>query len=143
MRGMRDFQKDADYVMECVDLLCEQFSGWRYRSVMGLERCWRPPTDVYETEDSLFIVCEIAGVRKADYQVDVEGNRLTISGVREERCLQSKTFYHCMEIDYCFFERNFPIPEDVNIKGMEVSYKNGLLEIKLPKKTRSRNIPIE
>lgn len=138
-----DFDRNVRHVQEGMDLLFQQLSGMRHTPVIMGERKWRPPTDVYETNDSLIIICEIAGMDESDFEITIEENELTIRGERKEIHTEGKTTYHNKEIDHGPFERNFQIPQYVNTDGIKASYHDGFLEVTLPKSGPSREIPVE
>jgi len=143
MGDEHNFYREIRRIQEGMDLLFNQFSGWPHTPVLTDERRWRPPTDVYETNDSLIIICEIAGMQEDDFEITIEENELTIRGERNESPTEGKTTYHNKEIENGPFERNFRMPEYVNTDAIVATYRNGFLEVKLRKTTLSRDIPIE
>jgi HSP20 family protein len=99
---------------------------WRVRA-----NVWHPPTDVYETEDSLVVKMEIAGMRDEDLEVVVQGNLLMISGTRSDS-LERKA-YHQMEIPFGRFSVSIELPVRVNTDNASAEYKDGFLTIQFPK----------
>ncbi|MCX7755690.1 MAG: Hsp20/alpha crystallin family protein [Anaerolineales bacterium] len=99
---------------------------WRVRS-----NVWHPPTDIYETEDSLVVKMEIAGMRDEDLEVAVQGNILMISGSRSDT-LERKA-YHQMEIPFGRFSVGIELPVLVNMENANAEYKDGFLTIQFPK----------
>jgi HSP20 family protein len=106
--------------------------GWQVRSSL-----WRPPTDIYETEDNLIIKVEIAGMREEDIEVAVENNLLLISGVRSD-VPEQRAYYHQMEIQSGKFEIKAEIPTAVNVEQAAALYKDGFLTVTLPKITTQK-----
>jgi len=92
---------------------------------------WRPPTDVFETEDSLVVKMEIAGMRDEDIEVAVQDNLLLISGNRFDS--QERKAYHQMEIPFGKFSTGIELPVQVNTDTATAEYKDGFLTILLPK----------
>ncbi len=92
---------------------------------------WTPDTDIYETDEGLMIIIDIAGVKKEEIQVILEGQVLTISGVRQEPAV-TKKYIHRLEIDFGHFERSFRIPLDIHIDKIEARYEEGFLYVWLP-----------
>lgn len=92
---------------------------------------WTPPTDVYETDSSVIVRVEVAGMERQDFQVVLSGDTLTISGVRRDPA--TKLGYHQMEIRYGEFATQVRIRCPVNQEGVEASYDNGFLCVTLPK----------
>jgi HSP20 family protein len=91
-----------------------------------------PAVDVFETEEELIVVMDIAGLKREDIQVTLKDNVLKIYGNRSPHLGSCK--YHQMEINYGPFERLLHIPISVDTQNMSATYKDGLLEIKLTKK---------
>lgn len=101
---------------------------------------WRPPTDVYETEDSFVIQVEIAGMRGADFSVSLQDRLVTISGVRQDA--RDARAYHQMEIHFGEFRTDVELPGPFERETMEASYNDGYLRLVLPK-PKTRKIEIE
>ncbi len=92
---------------------------------------WRPPTDVYHTEDTLFIRLEIAGMQAVNFNITVQHNVLTVQGVRpapQERCA-----YQQMEIRYGEFLSEVALPVAVAVNEAQAEYRDGFLTISLPR----------
>jgi HSP20 family protein len=100
--------------------------SWHVRSTT-----WRPPTDLYETEESCVIKVEVAGMRDEDFEVAFENNLLIIRGQRPD--LNEKRAYHQMEIRFGTFEIVVEVPVIVDIEKAIAEYKDGFLVINLPK----------
>jgi HSP20 family molecular chaperone IbpA len=101
---------------------------------------WRPPTDVYETEASLFVRVEIAGMREEDFTIQLDGRALSIRGARQD-ITERRAFYQ-MEIQYGEFSVEIELPVAVVPEKVEAVYANGILKIVLPK-ARSHHIRVE
>jgi HSP20 family protein len=108
-----------------------------------LERSFHPPMDIYETEGSLIVVMEIAGMRGDDIQVFFEKDLLVISGTRTESTSFPKTHLHQMEIDYGYFERTLRIPFPLNVDEIKATYREGFLFVTIPKKRESVSQAVE
>lgn len=92
---------------------------------------WRPPTDVYEVEDAVFVRVEIAGMRQNEFSISIDGHTLIIRGNRSNTF--SRRIYHQMEISYGEFGCEVEIPADVDIDQAQAEYRDGFLNIILPK----------
>ena len=93
---------------------------------------WKPPTDVYETADSVVVHMDIAGMRAGDFHVELSDGILTISGERLAR-REGKRHYHAMEIQIGPFERRLRIPAPVDPDSVQAGYESGFLEVRLRK----------
>ena len=95
------------------------------------EAVWCPPTDVYETDDNVVVVVEIAGLHEGDYAVVLSGRMLLISG--ERRDAVEKLVYQQMEIRHGRFRSQVHLPWALEPLGQQASYENGFLKIVLSK----------
>ena len=94
---------------------------------------WRPATDIYDTDNALVIKTELPGIGKDDVSIDVKGNVLTIKGERSfDKEIKEENYYR-KERSFGKFQRSFALPEAVNPEVIKANFKNGVLEIKVPK----------
>lgn len=107
------------------------------------ERAWNPPTDVFETGDSLNIRIELAGVQEKDIYVKVNNNYLIIRGKRSDDQHVVKENFHLMEIQYGSFERIFKLPENMEVTEISATLKNGFLLVIIPKDSNSKQFTVE
>lgn len=105
-------------------------------------RMWEPAVDVYETATEVVVLVELAGVKKDEIQMIVDGRTLVIRGIRQETGMQVKRNFHQMEIHRGPFERSVFLPVTVDPDKTKASYKDGLLEIVLPKVQRARTLRV-
>lgn len=106
---------------------------------LSRETVWRPPTDVYETDDRIVVLVEIAGLSPGDYEILLDGRTLIISGERRDPA--EKLAYQQMEIRHGRFFAQVPLPWALENTGYEASYENGFLKVVLPK-ARARRVPV-
>lgn len=99
---------------------------------------WRPPTDVYETDDALVVKMVISGASEKDISIVLEDNTLLISGKRLDPSDHKKLCFYLMEIRYGYFERSIRLPKYVDEDKIEAHYKNGFLAIVIPKSKEPR-----
>jgi HSP20 family molecular chaperone IbpA len=104
------------------------------------EAVWRPPTDVYETDESAVVIVEIAGLREGDYDISLLGRTLVISGDRRDPA--EKLTYQQMEIRYGKFRTQVYLPWPIDSSAIDVQYESGLLKVKL-RKAQVRRIPVQ
>ncbi len=101
---------------------------------------WRPPTDVFETEDAIIVRVEVAGMRESDFSIIIDGRYLQIRGVRADA--QERRAYYQMEIPFGEFSAEVKLPREVVMDGAEAFYSNGFLRVVLPV-ARPRKIQVE
>ena len=93
---------------------------------------WVPHTDVYATEDALFIKVELAGMKSENLQLTAEEHTLKISGERPDESRSAKINFLVMEIDYGPFETILELPPGYDLSQAQASYLNGFLTVKVP-----------
>jgi HSP20 family protein len=123
---------------EMLGLLGEPVAGQRWVSARQ-HKIWRPPTDVYETDDSMVVKVEIAGMEEGDFSISLSGKRLIISGLRRDPA--AKLGYQQMEILYGHFETDVHLARAIEEDKIEATYQNGFLSVRLPK-AKPRQVPV-
>jgi HSP20 family protein len=94
---------------------------------------WAPPVDIFEKNDNLVIRAEIPGVQKEDVDVRIENGVLTLHGERkQETDIEDENAYR-MERVYGMFTRSFTLPTTVDAAKVTANYKDGVLEVTVPK----------
>ncbi len=93
---------------------------------------WVPNTDVYATECGLVIKVELAGMKREDLELTVEGNRLRINGQRPDGCRGPKCKFLVMEINYGSFESVIELPDGYDLSQAKAAYQNGFLRVDVP-----------
>ena len=98
---------------------------------------WAPPVDVAEDADKILVRVEVPGMNEKDLKVNYEDGLLTISG---ERTFEKKDDrnYHRIERSYGSFVRSFTLPRSVDVTKIAAAYRNGILEVEIPKLEESR-----
>ena len=102
--------------------------GW---AAVRQQRKWRPSTDVYETEESVIVKVEIAGMSEQDFCVSLSNRNLSISGARRDP--DCKLSYQQLEIPYGQFSTEVFLPYAVERDEIRATYDNGFLTVVLPK----------
>ena len=102
------------------------------RGGSGSEAVWTPNTDVYLTDAGLVIKVELAGMRREDLELTVEGNQLRISGVRHDVCREAQCKFVLMEINYGPFESVIDLPPGYDPGNAKAAYHNGFLRVDVP-----------
>lgn len=103
-----------------------------------------PDTEIKETKDSYVVNIDLPGVREQDLEVSVTGNRLTVSGKREEEERSEEDRFFAYERSYGAFNRSFVMPEAADLDRLDAELRDGVLRISVPKKAemQPRRIPI-
>ena len=94
---------------------------------------WTPAVDMYENDQALILKAELPGFSKDDVHVELKDNLLTLKGERKRELDVKDAQYHRVERAYGAFQRSFMLPVSVDAEKAEATFKDGVLELKLPK----------
>ncbi len=101
-----------------------------------------PAVNVKETDDDYQIHVAAPGLRKGDFRVNLENDRLTICSEKQDEQKEDEENYTRREFRYQSFQRSFHVPEDlVDAEKINASYGEGILTVKLPKREEARPKP--
>jgi len=126
--------------------LFDSFFGRPLATATGTEsRVWMPVVDMYETKDELILNFELPGVREKEVSLSITGDLLTVRGERQFNQQLNDDHYYHMERAYGKFERTVQLPMPVQTGRVTASYRDGVLEVKLPKaeEVRPKEIKID
>jgi len=106
-----------------------------------------PSVDIFEEGDDIVVKTELPGMTKDDIEVNLTENTITISGEKKrEEKVERDNYYH-LERSYGSFRRSFDLPAEVQTDKAKASFKNGVLEVRIPKteeaKKKVQKIKIE
>lgn len=102
-----------------------------------------PPVDVFEDANALVLQAELAGVKREDVEISVDGNVLTLKGVRKLEPEKEGRRYHRIERSYGSFVRQFQLPTNVDPTSIDAQLTDGILTLHLPKKDELKPRRIE
>lgn len=104
---------------------------------------WSPVVDISEDEKEYAIKAELPDVKKEDIKLNVHDDVLTITGERKYEKEEKGKKYHRVERAYGSFMRSFTLPEDADGTKVTAEYKDGLLNVRLPKSEKAKPKTIE
>ena len=104
---------------------------------------WVPTVDISETDGEYLIKAELPEVKKEDVKVTLEDGVLTIQGQRRQEKEEKTTKYHRIERSYGTFVRSFSLPDQVNESGVKAEFKDGVLNLHIPKSEKAKPRAIE
>ncbi|MBW2092757.1 MAG: Hsp20/alpha crystallin family protein [Deltaproteobacteria bacterium] len=110
------------------DFFTSSFFG---RSLEGMD--WVPAVDISEAENEIVINVEVPGMDAKDIDISLNGRILTIKGERKQEQEEKEKNYHRIERRYGSFSRSFELPADVDANEVKAGYKDGVLNLHLPK----------
>ena len=104
---------------------------------------WSPRVDIAETDNSFVIKAEIPEVKKEDVKVTVDNGVLTIRGERKQENEEKGRKCHRIERYYGSFTRSFTLPDNVDEAKIEASFRDGMLNLQIPKTEAAKSKAIE
>jgi HSP20 family protein len=104
---------------------------------------WMPLVDVLEDDKEYLIKVELPEVQKNDVRVTVENGTLLVSGERKFEKEEKSHRYHRTERGFGRFERSFSLPEDADPAKVAAGFKDGILNVHLPKSEKAQPKQIE
>jgi len=102
-----------------------------------------PAFEVKETKEGYLFTADVPGVEQANLEISVTGNRLTVSGKREEAKEESGETYYACERSYGSFTRSFTLPEGGDPEHIHADLKAGVLTISVPKSPTTKTKKVE
>lgn len=123
---LEDFQREMNRLLDLK--LNRSFKTGNGSSV------WAPAVDILDEKDHVRVRADIPGMKREDIEVSWENNRLTLKGEKkDEREVKDKDYVRS-ERYYGAFHRTFSLPEGIDAAKVNATYKDGVLDVILPKK---------
>jgi HSP20 family protein len=137
--------RDFASVQEDVNRVLNDVFGRRLMTDHGGVAAWQPPIDVEEQPDRYTLHVELPGMKLEDIKITLENNQLVIRGEKTRTEEQKSGVYHRIERAYGAFERSFTLSHAVKSDKIEATYRDGVLEVTVPKaeEAKAREIPIK
>ena len=104
---------------------------------------WSPAVDVQETDNEYVIKADLPDVKKEDVKVELLDGALTIEGERQQEKEEKGKKFHKIEREYGKFLRRFALPNEVDPGKVQAEFKNGVLNVHLPKSATVKPKAIE
>lgn len=98
---------------------------------------WVPPVDVAETQEKIVVRAEVPGMKQEDITIEFENGLLSIRGERKLVKEEGVTF-HRVERTFGNFSRSFTLPRTIDPEHITATYRDGVLEIEVPKKEEAK-----
>jgi HSP20 family protein len=114
---------------------------WRRRELVPRQ----PAIEIAEDKETVIVKAEIPGLKKEDLQVNLSNSLLTIRGERKQAAEKKGKGYYYSERSYGSFSRSIQLPTEVRSDKVSASFKDGVLEIRLPKteEAKQRDVAIK
>lgn len=110
-----------------------RFFDWGPAWNRGQVSSWQPSLDIYQTDTEVVATVEIPGVNPEDVDVTVTKNMLSVKGHLKQSEEVKEEGYFRSERRFGSFQRVVPLPAEVKSNEAKASFKNGVLEIRIPK----------
>ncbi len=136
---------DLAVIKQEMNRLFESFLGPGATQGRPVEGAWTPPVDICETRDGLRVLVELPGISLSQVKLEIAEGVLTVRGERHLEPAFRQDQLQRMECHYGFFVRRLSLPSVVDADHVRASYRDGVLEIRLPKRREAavRTISIE
>jgi len=138
LAASRDLTETQDEVHRLFDSL---FGRWPLRG--DVVSVFTPSVDIEEVADEFVVRADLPGVQQKDVKVSLMGDTLTIRGERKQEGTQRNGGMHRVERVYGEFERSFSLGTAVRGDKVKATYRDGVLEIRVPKAEEARLKEIE
>ena len=127
---------------EMDDLFNSFFGGWNLP--MAESKVW-PSIDISEDDEKVMVSAELPGCKSEDIDINVNGRTLSISGEKKQSQEKKEKGYYYCESSYGSFRRDVNIPSEVDPEKIDATYKDGILEINMPKaeKAKTKKISVK
>lgn len=102
-----------------------------------------PAVNIKEDEDNYIVQVAVPGMKKDDFNIELENNILTVYSEKEEKAESDEDNYKRREFRYASFRRSFTLPENkVDGEKVKAAYNDGVLHVTLPKKEEAKPKPV-
>ena len=99
---------------------------------------WAPAVDIYEQGTNIVLKAELPGVDPKDVDIRLENNVLSLRGQRKLESEVKRESYHRVERSYGAFSRSFTLPTVVDQASIKAEFKDGMLQVTLPKREEAK-----
>jgi HSP20 family protein len=141
---LRAWEREFDRIFEDLPFLrwprLRELEPFRFRRELRLQA---PSLDVYEEKNELVVKAEIPGLSKDDIEITLSNSTLTLKGEKKkEEEVKEKDYYRC-EREYGAFLRTVDLPAEVDTDKAKAVFKNGVLEVRLPKSAATKTKQVQ
>lgn len=102
-----------------------------------------PAVDLYEEGNNVIVKAELPGMKKEDVEISLTEDTITISGEKKSEQKVEKKDYYRYESSYGSFCRTISLPSDVKQDQVKASFRDGILEVRMPKTEEARKKEIK
>lgn len=133
LRGISDLESEMDRMMTSPFAWPEEYESVDFS----------PPCNIRETEREFLVEFDIPGIKKEDVKIEIENNRLSVSGERTDKKEEKDARHFLSETTYGSFTRSFQLPAQVDENKIDARYTDGVLTVTVPKTTATKSKEIK
>ncbi len=119
-----------------------EFDSWLNKNYSNTNTTL-PAVNIKETDDAYLLDFAAPGYKKDDFVIELNNDVLTVSSEKKVENVEEEDNFTKKEFSYESFTRSFNLPELVEVDKIKATYKNGILEIKIPKKEEAKPKPVK
>jgi HSP20 family protein len=135
--------REMDTMYNTLDSMMRGFFDDRWLGAPALQSEWVPSTDIIEEENRYLVSLDLPGMLRENIKISVQNGTLSVRGERKNETKDSGKGYSRIERSYGTFMRTFTLPNTIDGKNIDASYKDGVLRLTLPKVEEARPKEIE
>jgi HSP20 family protein len=113
-------------------------NSWAGESGNGEARTWAPSVDVWESEHEVVYAFDLPGISEEKISVEVEDGAMTVTGERERAEKTEGDRFYRYERRFGSFARTIGLPQGVKEDEIKADYRDGVLEIRVPKPEQAK-----
>ena len=95
-----------------------------------------PAVNITDNKEDFMVALAVPGMKKDDFNIDIDGNMITISCEKEEKIEEKESKFTRKEYNFSSFSRSFTLPDEIINEKIEARYEEGVLKLFLPKKKK-------
>jgi HSP20 family protein len=134
--------KKTDFMPSVFDDFFKPWNNWFENDFFNGKSMNVPAVNITDNKDDFVVSLAVPGMKKDDFNINVEGNMITISCDKEEKIEEKDSRYTRKEYNYSSFSRSFTLPDEIMKEKIEARYEDGVLKLMLPKKEEAKKMAI-
>lgn len=111
---------------------------WNNDDLLSHPTQFVPAANIKENADGFIVELAVPGLKKEDFNIQVEDNVLRISATKQNETTDEKTTVHRREFSFHSFERSFRLPKSADGDKISASYTDGVLQLNIPKREEAK-----
>ncbi|MDW8205072.1 MAG: Hsp20/alpha crystallin family protein [Cytophagales bacterium] len=111
---------------------------WNTDDLLSRTTQFVPEANIKENADEFIVELAVPGLKKEDFNIQVEDNVLRISAIKQNESTNEATTVHCREFSFYSFERTFRLPKSADGDKIASTYTNGVLHLNIPKREEAK-----